>query len=119
PMDSTEHQALIDSVHGRFAQGLQDLVGVALPARTLKLMTSFFDEASTRGHFEPQIPSWALRLYDVQEGVTAAYYHQRNMAQLGADIATLLESSFPDPVPGLPEANMGISARAFTFEYQA
>ena len=103
-------QARIEEAHGRYGQAVHELVEVRLPTATDERFLACFDGFSERGLFVPSVPYWALRLFDVRDGLTASYYHCRNVERLEHEVSEICLRALADPPTELPATTMNFGA---------
>ena len=103
-------------LHARFADKVSEVIDVQLPPATYDRLKTLFDAIVDPNQL---VADWIIRLYDVQEGLTAAYYHYRNIEHLEHDVTAICLSALQDHQSDLPPTTMNFGARRMTYEYQA
>lgn len=102
-------------IHRRLvAAGIPDLVEVELPPATYDRINNLINSVL----FSP-VPSWIMSLYDAQDGLTAGYYHCRNVERIEHAVDDVARRIYANPPAEMPETNATITARKLTYEYQA
>lgn len=107
-MDPNElHSRLVDA-------GIQDLVEVLLPPKTYERINTMMNSVITS-----PVPAWMMSLYAAQEGLTAGYYHCRNVEQVERAVDDVARRIYSDTPLDMPTTTMSFSARRLNYEYHA
>jgi len=107
-MDPNElHRRLVDA-------GIQGLVEVVLPPKTYERINTMMNSVLTS-----PVPAWMMSLYAAQDGLTAGYYHCRNVEQIEHAVDEVARRIYADAPPDMPTTTMSFAARRLTYEYQA
>jgi hypothetical protein len=100
-----------------YAPTLSPVVDVNLPRAIQDRFKVFFDGLALADIYP--IPDWVMRLYAVQDALTAVYYHQQRIAEIEAKVIQAGSDAIAD-VGVLPtRLNSHISTRTLSYEYQA
>jgi hypothetical protein len=65
------------------------------------------------------VPGWIMSLLASQDGLTACYYHCRNVEHIEHAVDDVARRIYADPPADMSETNMSFAARKLTYEYQA
>ena len=107
-MDPNElHSRLVDA-------GIQDLVEVLLPPKTYERINTMLNSVLTS-----PAPAWLMSLYAAQDGLTAGYYHCRNVEQVERAVDVVARRIYADTPLDMPTTTLSFGARRLTYEYQA
>lgn len=107
-MDAQElHRRLV-------AGGIPDLVEVELPSATYDRINNMINSVLTT-----PVPGWIMSLFASQDGLSASYYHCRNVERIEHAVDDVARRIYADPPADMPETNMSFAARKLTYEYQA
>jgi hypothetical protein len=117
PLSSLERQ--ISELHGRFAAEVDAVIGARLPEAAAQRFRDFFESLSDAGVFDPSVPAWAMRFYDLEDGLTAAHYHCRNVQDLERQVIDICLAAVAELPGDMPTGTMNFGARRLTYEYQA
>jgi len=115
-MGPDDLQRKLAALHARFAQDVADLLEVELPGPTYARLKALFDAITDP---DQQIANWVVSLYNVQEGLRAAYYHYRNVERLEREVSSVCLEAVRERPDDLPWTNMFLEAPRLTYEYQA
>lgn len=100
-----------------FSPKLAQIVDVNLPHDTHDRFKTFFDDLDLAGLYP--IPAWVMSLYAVQNALTAAYYHQRRIADIESAVIKVLAEAIAS-MPRLPfKLNSALRTMTLSYEYQS
>jgi hypothetical protein len=105
----------VQELHRRLvAAGIPDVVGVDLPQATYDRINNMINSVLTT-----PVPGWIMSLFAAQDGLTAGYYHYRNVERIEHAVDDIARRIYADPPADMLETNMSFAARTLTYEYQA
>lgn len=114
PDESSEYAA---KLWAAFSPKLAQIVDVNLPHATYDRFKTFFDDLDLAGLYP--IPAWVTSLYAVQDALTAAYYHQRRIADIESVVIKVLAETVAS-MPRLPvKLNSALRTMTLSYEYQS
>jgi hypothetical protein len=107
-MDPNElHRRLVDA-------SIPDLIDVLLPQKTYERINTMMNSVLTT-----PVPDWMMSLYAAQDGLTAGYYHYRNVERVEHAVDEVARRIYADAPADMPATNMSFAARKLSYEYQA
>jgi hypothetical protein len=65
------------------------------------------------------VPGWIMSLHAAQDGLTAGYYHGRNIERIEHAVDEIARKIYADAPAHMPATTMSFAARTLTYEYQA
>jgi hypothetical protein len=96
------------------AAGIPELVEVELPPATYERINSMLNSVLVT-----PVPPWLMSLYATQDGLTAGYYHYRNVERIEHEVDEIARRIYADAPVDMPATTMSFAARQLTYEYQA
>jgi hypothetical protein len=117
---SIEPEDAEEYAHGlwaAFSPKLAQIVDVNLPQDTHDRFKRFFDDLGLADLYP--IPAWVVSLCAVQNALTAAYYHQRRIAEIENAVIKVLVEVIAS-MPRLPvKQNSTLRTMTLSYEYQS
>jgi len=102
-------------IHERLvAAGIPGLVDVELPPATYARINGMLNSVLVS-----PVPGWIMKLFAAQDGLTAGYYHCRNIERIELDVDAIARRAHGTTPSDMPETNTSFAARTLTYEYQA
>jgi hypothetical protein len=112
-----EAEEYANGLWAAFASALAPIVDVNLPQDTHDRFKTFFDDLGLAGLYP--IHAWVMGLYAVQNALTAAYYHQRRIADVESVVIKVLGEAITS-MPRLPvKQNSTLRTMTLSYEYQS
>lgn len=100
-----------------FSPKLAQIVDVNLPQETHDRFKTFFDDLGLACLYP--VPTWVMSLYAVRNAITAAYYHQRRIADIESAVIKVLIEAIAS-MPRLPvKQNSALRTMTLSYEYQS
>jgi hypothetical protein len=100
-----------------FSPKLAQIVDVNPPQDTHDRFETFFDDLDLAGLYP--IPAWVMSLYAVQNALTAAYYHQRRIADIESAVVKVLVEAIASMPRLQVKQNFTLRTMTLSYEYQS
>jgi hypothetical protein len=107
-----------EDLHGIYSPELARILDVNLPVGTQARFNTFFDGLDLSG-LDAGVPEWVQDLHAVMDTITAAYYHQRRIAEIERTVVDALSRAV-QTIPRLPvRSNSTLRTMTISYEYHA